>query len=281
MNDRRRQRPQPKDPSIREVTLSLIVESELFRLREEPLPRIDELAADIEARGQTTPLFVRPKPPNLFDLLSGLRRKRALETLGWTTALVRVFHVDDAEAYSLAISENQDRDSLTHLERANIALRLQQKELLTVEQIGRKLGCSISHVNRYLRVAKQAPPALKKLLQARQVAMHVASTFLDHQKTLPMELHEKVLVRAAEEKMSAAEFGRLLKRMTGAPKPQREAEPLRPLKNGAFVLSKLRFDKDREDLDDNISLLQAALKRARALKRKRNNRATAPTEVTE
>jgi ParB family chromosome partitioning protein len=101
--DIRRQRPQPADASTKEVSLSLIRESDRLRLRQPSYPRIEELAAQIKEHGQTTPMFVRLLHGGLYELISGYRRRAALEKLGISTALVRVFDVDETEAYSLAI----------------------------------------------------------------------------------------------------------------------------------------------------------------------------------
>lgn len=126
-----------------------------------------------------------------------------------------------------------------------------------------------SHVHRYLRVAKQAPESLKRALQARQATMAIASRFLDNAKALPAEKHEEVLAHAAEQRMSAAEFGRYLKRLLGGPRPKAEAKPIRALKGGGFVLAQLRCEETHaERLDQQIELLRDALKRARALKKK-------------
>lgn len=268
MNDPRRQRPQPADPSVKEVPLSLLKESD--RLRQPPYPRIEELAAHIKENGQTTPLFVRPLSAGFYELISGYRRLTALRKINFDRALVRVFSLDDKEAYDLALSENQDRDSLTQLELAHVCLNL-QRDCLTVEQIARKMGWSASsNVHRYLRVAKQAPAALRAALQARKASLSIACAFLDHCLNLPEQQQEALLEHAASKKLSAAEFGRHVKRLTGGPKAKPEIEPISGIgKDGAFKLSALRFDATSvERLDAQIEILRTALKRARTLRRK-------------
>src|SRR5262245_63336986 len=52
---------------------------------------VGELARDIQTRGQTTPIFVRPHNDN-YQLVSGFRRVAALKLLGQIHALARVFH---------------------------------------------------------------------------------------------------------------------------------------------------------------------------------------------
>ena len=56
---------------------------------------IDELAEDIRIRGQASAMFVYPMN-DLYKLISGYRRKAALEKLGAEHALVRIFrNLDD------------------------------------------------------------------------------------------------------------------------------------------------------------------------------------------
>src|SRR5687768_10892157 len=104
-----RRRPIPTmsdNVEIKEVLLSLIQESDRLRLRQRPYAGVDELAADIRARGQTTPLFVMPLGDGCYELISGYRRRAALELLKAQTALVRIYRrLDSEQAYDLAISE--------------------------------------------------------------------------------------------------------------------------------------------------------------------------------
>src|SRR5688572_15766760 len=188
MRDARRNRSHSESSSAtRAIQLSLIKESDDLRLRDPPYENIDLLAADIETTGQTTPIFVRPLPDNTFELISGYRRVTALKQLGLQTANARVFELDSQQAYRLAISENQQRGDLTEFQRAKICLRL-HKEGLTYEQIAGQMGWSSDKsVQRYLKIANDATPALREALNARRISLRGAIVFLRLAKDLPEE----------------------------------------------------------------------------------------------
>ena len=272
----------PDDGETKYVPLGLIEECDSLRLRERPYFGIDELAENIRIRGQVSAMFVHPMN-DLLKLISGYRRKAALEKLGTEHALVRVFHdLDDEQAYDLAIIENQARDALSDMERATACLNL-QKQGRTVDQIAKAMGWKgDSHVFRHLRIAREAPPLLRMELQARRIQLHAAIVFLDEAQGLSEDQQRDALSLFNEQELSAAEFKRHLKRIRGgaAPNARRAAEAIRNLKDGGFVLKTTRIEpKDPDGVGRAIEVLQSALKKARNLKRRIDSKAT--TEVTE
>lgn len=160
------------DGETQDLALELIDESDLLRLRLPPYPSIEELADKIRRFGQTTPLFVRPKGDG-YELISGYRRRAALELIGATTAYCRVYReLSDSDAYDLAISENQDRGSLTDLERAEICVRL-QREGKTSPQIATRTGWTGERqVYNHLRLARDGSKEIRATLQAGRIGFH-------------------------------------------------------------------------------------------------------------
>lgn len=155
-----------------ELPLEKIVESEALKLREE-LPDIEVLAADIAERGQTTPAFVRPLGEGVYELISGYRRFNALKHLGHEVILARVFtDLSDDETERLAISENLQRQDLSHLEHAKICLRLQKRKVLVAE-IARLMGKKERTIQLYLAVAK-APATIRNALNEGRISLYIA-----------------------------------------------------------------------------------------------------------
>jgi ParB/RepB/Spo0J family partition protein len=257
------------DLVIKEVPLTMIYESDKFRLRNPPYPGIAELAEDIRIRGQITPMSVMPADAAGYVLLAGCCRKQALELIGAKTAIVRVFHgLSDEEAYDLALSENQGRNSLTDLELAQACLRL-QNEGKTFQQIAMRIGFgSEKTVSRYLRIAKDAPDPLREALQRRQISMKLASTFLEQALKLGLEEQKELLKTVIENDLSVAQFRRLAKRTSPKePKPVPPRAPVRETKDGGFVLAQTRVVPESDSVEHAITVLQQALQRARAMKR--------------
>lgn len=262
---------------FRSVPVAEIHEHDYFRLREPPYPGVDTLAGDIKERGQTTPLFVRPRQDGGYDLIAGYRRRAALEKAGVLTALVRVYErlaTDDDAALDLAVSENRDREDVSDWERADLAQRLQSKGR-TYEQIAASLHLSDVQVKRLLRIAKNASEPLRTALQQRQITFALATKFLElglEQK--PEEEQRELLAEVVEQDFSVREFTRLVSRR----KPRRESNGgeekapslVRQAKNGTIAVSlRIAPNDEVEAIDERIAALQQALKLARKLKKQR------------
>lgn len=261
---------------IQQIPVSLIDESDALRLRQAPYPEIDKLAEELQRFGQTTPLFVRPKGDR-FELISGYRRLAALNKLQAPTALCRIYRtLDDSRAYDLAISENQDRESLTDIERADICLRL-QKDGRTAEEIALRMGWNGERqVFRHLKLAREASPALRLRLQARQVNASVAFALLEEGLgELGDNVQSELLRTVVENEMSVRDARACLARTKSAQNPRPDSSPknsetifLQEYKNGSFAITAKIDPKKPEHLDKAIASLETALKRARLLKRK-------------
>jgi ParB/RepB/Spo0J family partition protein len=267
----------PCSAESRDVVLDLIDESELFRLRCTPYQGIEALADSILRSGQSTPLFVRPKEGR-FELISGYRRRAALKLIHARVAYCRIYRdITDEAAYDLAIGENQDRDNLTDIERADICQRL-KLEGKTAEQIARRMRWTNDrNVFLHIRVAKEASPALRSEIHARRVSFTLAVTLVEERvRELGEETEREILDSIIEGAMSVREArvyvarmrrtrsGSNLRRARSAP----ERSFLRELEGGAFTITARIDPSDPAALDANLNALALALKRGRELKRK-------------
>ena len=100
----------------------------LERIRKE-ITKIDELAADISKNGLINAVTVMPIGGGEFRLLAGLRRIKAVESLGWTEIEVNAVSPSDAEAALLIeISENEQREPFTFTEQMDLARLLEEIE---------------------------------------------------------------------------------------------------------------------------------------------------------
>jgi len=123
------------------------------RIRKE-LTKIDELAADIEAHGLINPITVmsigavdEDKGKNSageFRLLAGLRRLRAVESLGLTEIAITIVAPADAEAaLRIEFSENEQREPFTFSEKMDFARLIEdieREKALERKSIGGKGG---------------------------------------------------------------------------------------------------------------------------------------------
>ncbi len=84
---------------------------------------VDELAKDIQKNGLINPITVMATDTgDRYQLLAGLRRLRAAQSLGWTQIDVTVVPPKDAEAaLNIEYSENVQREAFTFSEKMDYA----------------------------------------------------------------------------------------------------------------------------------------------------------------
>ena len=98
------------------------------RVRKE-IAKIEELAADIEVNGLLNPITVMRLTDGDFQLLAGLRRLRAVESIGLAEIDVNVVSPADAEAaLRIEISENEQREPFTFSEKMDFARMIEEIE---------------------------------------------------------------------------------------------------------------------------------------------------------
>ena len=97
------------------------------RIRKQTV-KIDELAADIKKNGLLNPVTVMPSGEE-YQLLAGLRRLRAAQSLGWTEIEVNAVTPKDAEsALNIEYSENIQREQFTFSEKMDYTRLIEEIE---------------------------------------------------------------------------------------------------------------------------------------------------------
>ncbi len=137
-----------------------------FQPRKEFQPEeLDDLADSIRENGLLQPLIVRPSPGgrDLWELVAGERRFRAVSQLGWTDVAVLIKEVDDQTLLILALVENLQREALGPLEEAEGYRVLGESFGLTQGEIAKAVGKDRSTVANTLRLL-QLPPSVRKML---------------------------------------------------------------------------------------------------------------------
>ncbi len=146
--------------------------------------KIEELAADIRKNGLINPITVMVVDGG-YQLLAGLRRLRAAQSLGWTEIEATVAAPKDAEAaLTIEHSENEQREAFTFSEKMDYARLIEEierakaKERMlagkkepdpvvgrpqgsrngrTRDKVGPKIGLSAKQYDRAKYVADHAP----------------------------------------------------------------------------------------------------------------------------
>lgn len=246
------------------VTLPLtdILDDHTFQYR--LTTQVGSLAQDIQTRGQSTPIFVRPSQGK-YQLISGFRRFAATKELGREKILARVFaDLDDYQATGLAISENLQREDFSDLEKAQVTQRMRDLGL-SVQEIGTAINRSVRTVQHYLSVL-EAPDLVKTALHESKISLSMAFE-LARENVSPK--HLSTIIKCIErDNLSVRSLKRLLSRTAieesaGKPSPRGRAgfQPVRMIsKNEADFDLTVKFRRSRtSDIDTIISALRTAL----------------------
>lgn len=161
---------------VDQETRAAATELPLVRIRPNPYqPRgdmepgaLDDLARSIEANGLLQPIVVRPVG-DLFEIVAGERRYRAIQKLGWERAPVITRTLTDEQMLVVALVENLQREDLSALEEAEGYQRLIDEFELTQEEVGRHVGRDRSTVTNALRLLG-LEEEIKRLLAAGRLS---------------------------------------------------------------------------------------------------------------
>ncbi len=119
---------------------------------------LGELADSIKASGLLQPVVVRRVDGGTkYELISGERRWRAIQRLGWAKVPAVVREADDAAMLTLALIENLQRDDLSAIDAAVGYQRLIDEFDLPQTEVARLVGKSRTAVSNTLRLLSLSP----------------------------------------------------------------------------------------------------------------------------
>jgi len=147
----------------RNVSLSLLTESQTNPRRIFEEAALKELAESIRTHGILSPLLVRPLNERSFEIVAGARRYRAAQMAEVDSAPVRIVNLTDAEALEAQLIENLQRKDVHPLEEAQgfRALLNLDSPKYSVEQIAAKCGKHPGYVLSRIRLTELAPAAVE------------------------------------------------------------------------------------------------------------------------
>lgn len=132
---------------------------------------LQELAASLAENGLLQPIVVRPVGDR-FELVTGERRWRASQTLGWTTIPAIVRELTDEEAASLAMIENLQREDLSAVEEAQGYLKLLEQFNWTQSELARRMGKSQSTIANKLRLLRLPESVQERVIRQKLTERH-------------------------------------------------------------------------------------------------------------
>ncbi|WP_443715756.1 ParB/RepB/Spo0J family partition protein [Ruminococcus bromii] len=201
-----------ENENVTEIPLSQILDfpDHPYQVKDDEC--MNNLVSSIKERGLIQPIIVRPIEDNLYEMVSGHRRKRAFELAGLKSIPAKVVELTRDEAILVMVDSNLQREVILPSEKAKAykmrldAMKRQgQRSDLTSRPMGDKLnnkrageilgevvGESERQVQRYIRLTELIPEMLD-LVDEGKVAMRPAVEI----SYLPKESQEQ-LVKAMD-----------------------------------------------------------------------------------
>jgi ParB family chromosome partitioning protein len=120
---------------------------------------LNELAESIRTQGLLSPLLVRPKGAQSYEIVAGARRYRAAQLAGLESVPVRIVELTDAQAIETSIVENLIRADVHPMEEATgfRALVNMEEPKYSIEQIAARTGKSPVFIAARLKLTELVP----------------------------------------------------------------------------------------------------------------------------
>lgn len=196
------------DNSVSSDSTSTLPVSEISPDRTQPRKNfpdesLSELADSIREHGVLQPILVRPVSGGSYRIVAGERRWRAARLAGLDSVPVIIKDMSDAEAFSVALVENLQREDLNPVEEAEGYKQLADMQGWTQEQIASKVGKSRPSVANAMRLLSLPESVLALLKDGRITAGHAKAILSIQDDSLKQRVADLVAekglsVRAAE-----------------------------------------------------------------------------------
>ena len=164
--------------------------------------KITELAESIDEHGLLQPIVVRPIEENMYEIIAGERRFRALQSLHKSQADVIIRHMNDEETAVVALIENIQRENLSAVEEAEAYKKLLEIGGTTQNELAKSLGKSQSFIANKLRLLKLAPKVINRLREGKITERHARAVLSlkedDQEKLIEQVISQKLNVKQTE-----------------------------------------------------------------------------------
>lgn len=154
--------------------------------------QLASLARSIQENGLLQPLTVRETTEHGLELISGERRLRACELLGYPQVPCLIVEKDDRESAVLALIENMERENLNLFELAEAMKALICDWQITQEEAAKKLGMAQSTLANKLRLLRYTPEERELILKLELSERHARALLKIESPALRRSLIEEV-----------------------------------------------------------------------------------------
>ncbi len=181
------------DDALKELSLHEIVPCASQPRKYFSEEQLKELAASIQEKGIVQPLVVRPMRDGRYEIVAGERRWRAAKMLSLETVPAVVRTYTDADAMTIALIENIQRENLNPMEEAEAFSLLKEKFKLSQEELAKSLGKSRSGLANSLRLLNLPKEMRDLIFETKLSAAHGRTLLALHNQELQTELAGRII----------------------------------------------------------------------------------------
>lgn len=133
---------------------------------------LEELSESIKNYGIIQPITVRKIYDDIYEIVAGERRYKAVKLLKMDTIPAVVIEVKEEESAAMSLIENLQREDLDFIEEAMAFERLIEDFGLNQTQLAQKLGKSQSTIANKMRILKLPESVKEKLREGKLTERH-------------------------------------------------------------------------------------------------------------
>jgi len=224
--------------------------------------RIDELCQTIKTHGVIQPIIVRLRNEK-FEIIAGERRWRAVTKLGLESIPAIIRELNDAQAASIALIENLQREGLTAIEEAIAYQQLIELHDLTQESLAQRLGKSQSTIANKIRLIQLSEPVKNALMERKITERHarallsLASDEMQF-KVLQDILNKELNVKQTEVRIAYLQNSTKLKKQRNRVSFSKDIRlALNTIRQSVdmIITSGLKINTDEKDFEDHYQII--------------------------
>lgn len=154
---------------------------------------LEELSQSIKNYGIIQPITVRKIYDDIYELVAGERRLKAVKLLNRDTIPAVIIEAREEESAAMALIENLQREDLDFIEEAMAFERLTEDFGLNQTQLAEKLGKSQSTIANKMRILKLPESVKESLREAKLTERHARALLKIDDEEILLNIVEKIV----------------------------------------------------------------------------------------
>lgn len=189
------------EPTFKMISVEKIELNELYKYRKINNDELNKVISSIQEFGIITPIIVRIKENDTYDLITGIKRLEAAKELNISLIPSVVLNINKEQMMMILVDETINSENTNPLEKAYTYQYMAQELKLTQTEIAQKVGKSRPYITNHLRLLS-LPSKVKKMIIQGLLTFGQARPLV----SLPKEEAINLANRIVKEKLSAREI---------------------------------------------------------------------------